>query len=62
MLNPYVMNEIARIHREEILHAAEDARRSEIAQKSRPAPTTRWLAVAISFGTLLVLALRLIGV
>ena len=61
MLNPYVMNEMARIHREEISHAAEDARRSEIAQKPRPAPTTRWLAVAISFGTLLVLALRLIG-
>jgi hypothetical protein len=61
MMNPFILNEMARIHREEYLKAAENARRSAMAQKSRPAPASRWLAVVLSFGTLLVVAIRLIG-
>jgi hypothetical protein len=61
MMNPFILNEMARIHREEYLKAAENARRSAMAQKSRPEPVTRWLAVVVSFGTLVVVAIRLIG-
>jgi hypothetical protein len=62
MMNPYVMNEIARLHREELLKASGDAKRADLAQKSQTMPVSRWLAIAVSFGTILVIAaIRLIG-